>query len=487
MKGDTLETGDERHSPQKRAVDVHGGFVVVWAVDPSLTGAWLPLAHGRRPMILGRASDDGQAPGAAALTPRRQRPDLDEAGPSLTDPFLSREQLRITADKSPSDRIHVENIGKRDLLDGRGNVVNELVVSPGDVIEVRGRLLLIAATRPAVFPPFHNLPKHHHAFGEADAYGLVGESEAAWRLRDSAAFVASRSAHVLLLGDSGTGKEIVAKTIHERSAAAKGTKKRLVSRNAATLPAGLIDAELFGHVASYPNAGMPERVGLIGEADGGTLFLDEIGELGHELSTRLLRVLDEGGEYQRLGDTRNRTSKFRLIGATNRPVSALKPDVAARFKLRISVPPLADRREDIPLLARHLLRRAALEDPAIGERFFEGWDGKTGEPRLAIELMRALVQHDYTTHIRELDMLLWASLGSSDGAIAELTPEVESAMSSGEPSQRPHTTVKDLTVEDVRAAIERAGGVHDKAWRDLGLANRHVLKRLVKKFGLREG
>jgi DNA-binding NtrC family response regulator len=478
---DTLDTGDLRSQSGRRDDPQIPGLVILWAADePSLVGSWLPLAHGDRPMVLGRTGK-GDRDGDERLLPIRQRPIANEPCSALADPFLSREQLRITAHE---DGIHVENLGKRDLLDARGRVAPELLVQTGEVLEVRGRLLLLAVRRPAgALPIFQSLPKKPHAFGEADAHGFVGESEAAWKLRDSAAFVASRSAHVLLLGESGTGKEIVARTIHERST--KG-QKRLVSRNAATLPAGLIDAELFGHVANYPNAGMPERPGLFGDADGSTLFLDEIGELPHELSTKLLRVLDEGGEYQRLGDTRTRSSKFRLVAATNRPVASLKADVAARFRLRISVPPLGDRREDIPLLARALLRRAALQDPAIGERFFEGWDGKSGEPRLAIDLVKALVMHEYTTHIRELDVLLWASLGASTGSIAELTADVETALTVSEPSQRGERDVKTLTAEDVRAAIEKAGGVHDKAWRELGLSNRHVLKRLVKKFGLRE-
>ena len=483
MSDETLETNHDGAKAGRPNAERIPGFVIVWAGEPALVGAWLPLAHGDRPMVLGRTEPAADVD-AHHLVPVRQRPGVKNESVPMTDPFLSRDQLRLTARQ---DGIHVENLGKRDLLDARGHVVTELVVQPGEVIEVRGRLLLLATTRPPTMPALQSLPKAAHAFGEPDAHGFVGESETAWRLRDSAAFVAARSAHVLLLGESGVGKEIVARTIHERSV--KGGK-RLVSRNAATLPAGLIDAELFGHVANYPNVGMPERPGLIGDADGSTLFLDEIGELPHELSTKLLRVLDEGGEYQRLGDTRTRNSKFRLVAATNRPVSSLKADVAARFRLRISVPQLGERREDVPLLARHLLRRAALQDHAIGERFFEGWDGKIGEPRLAIELMKALVTHEYTTHIRELDVLLWASLASSTDATAELTSEVTAglAVEGGEQSMRgPEIDVKALTADDVRAAIAKAGGVHDKAWRELGLANRHVLKRLVKKFGLREG
>lgn len=148
-------------------------------------------------------------------------------------------------------------------------------------------------------------------------------------------------------------------------------------------------------------------------------------------------------------------------------------------------PGLEERREDIPFLARHLLQRAAVEDPAIGERFFANWDGKTGEPRIALDLMRTLVLHAYATHIRELDVLLWAALSESTGDTAELVPEVEAALTGGTQSLAARVDVRDLSAEVIRAAIEKAGS-QEQAWRDLGLANRHVLKRLVKKHGLRE-
>ncbi len=121
------------------------------------------------------------------------------------------------------------------------------------------------------------------------------------------AFAAQSSHHVLVQGDSGSGKELAARAIHALSSRQRGP---FVTRNAATLPEGLVDAELFGTVRGYPHAGSPERRGVIGEADGGTLFLDEIGELRHDLQAHLLRVLDHGGEYQRLGDARTRRSTF---------------------------------------------------------------------------------------------------------------------------------------------------------------------------------
>lgn len=479
---DTRET-DDRAAAISEGEGPRTGLVILFAADaPELHGAWLPLGPRGETATLGRGGGDTTSK-YPRLLPVRQRPATTERLPALLDPFLSQEQLHITERDAG---ITITNVGKRELLDSMGRARTELTLAAGEIAEVRGRLLLLASRRPTELPPARSLPKAYHPFGEADADGLVGESPAAWRLRDVVAFIAARTQHVLLLGESGTGKEIIANAVH-RLSARKG--RRIVSRNAATLPAGLIDAELFGHVANYPNMGMPERTGLVAEADGSTLFLDEIGELSHGLSTKLLRVLDERGEYQRLGDSRIRTSNFRLIGATNRPFEALKEDMAARFKLRVLVPTLAARREDIPLLARYLLRHAAVRDPVIGERFFEGWNGHSGEPRISIELIKRLTTHDYRTHVRELDVLLWASLGSSPAGVAELTPEVESSMHGAAPDgdgdgEVPRVDVRTVTAEDITKAIERAGGVHEKAWRDLGFANRHVLKRLMRKHRL---
>src|SRR5262249_39430583 len=145
-----------------------------------------------------------------------------------------------------------------------------------------------------------------HPFGEPDADGLVGESPAMWALRGAIAAAARRDLHALVLGPSGTGKELVARAIHARSAR---SGRPLVARNAATIPESLMDAELFGNVRSYPNPGTPERAGLIGQAHRSTLFLDEIAELPVSLQAHLLRVLDEG-DYQRLGEATARKSDF---------------------------------------------------------------------------------------------------------------------------------------------------------------------------------
>lgn len=313
-----------------------------------------------------------------------------------------------------------------------------------------------------------------HAFGAADELGIVGESPTAWQLREHVAFIAGRAAHVLVLGPSGAGKEVVAQAIHALSK--RGTKP-MVSRSAVTIPEGIADAELFGNLASYPNPGTPERKGLVGEADGTTLFLDELGELPEELQARLLRVLDERGEYQRLGEARVRRSNLRLVAATNRPIGALKHDVAARFRLRLTVPGLDERREDVPLLARHLLRRVARSDDDIARRFVD----ERGEPRLSFALVRALVGHTYRTHVRELETLLWIALAHAKGDVADVCPELVAELS-GPDTNAPKRAVETVSEEEVREALERHGGVQDKVYKELGLANRFVLHRLMKKW-----
>jgi two-component system nitrogen regulation response regulator GlnG/two-component system response regulator HydG len=248
----------------------------------------------------------------------------------------------------------------------------------------------------------------------------------------------------LILGESGTGKELAASAIHRQSARAK---KPLVVRNAATIPSGIIDAELFGNVANYPNVGMRERPGLLGEAEGGTLFLDEMGEMSDELQAHLLRVMQREGDYQRLGDARRRAADLRVIAATNRPLDRLRDDLLARFSIVLRMPPLSARREDIPLLARHL---AGGEVPSVS-------------------MIRRLLSVAYTTHVRQIA----AKLGERDD-------EGSASPATTEPDMRDDAISKEAIV----AALAQCGGVREQAWRQLGMTSRYALKRVMKKYGL---
>jgi two-component system nitrogen regulation response regulator GlnG/two-component system response regulator HydG len=399
---------------------------------------------------------------------------VDVAAP-FENPFISRAQLGLSAD---GRGVLVENAGKRRVLVDGLAVDRPTMVRQGGVVEIEGQLLLLCVERELPYPPSRHVEERDWPpFGAADAQGVVGESEASWALRDRLAFAARSTAHVLVHGPSGTGKELVAHGLHSLSPRAS---KKMVARNAATFPPGIVDAELFGNVANYPNAGMAERPGVIGQADGSTLFLDEIGELPVELQSRLLRVLDSEGDYQRLGDARPRRSDLRLVAATNRAPEELRPDLLARFAIRVEVAGLDDRLEDVPLLARRLLQRTAQKDPHV-RRFLEPCGGGDGEPRLDAALVRALVQHAYATNVRELQALLWRSVATSPGDVLELTDEVRAGVVARPP---PPATTREHTAEEIREALARCGGVQERAWRELGMASRYVLKRAIRKHGI---
>ncbi|MEM6931063.1 MAG: sigma 54-interacting transcriptional regulator, partial [Myxococcota bacterium] len=231
---------------------------------------------------------------------------------------------------------------------------------------------------------------------------------------------------------------------------------------------------------NYPNPGMPDRPGLIGEANGGTLFLDEFGQLPLESQSRLLRVLDDG-EYSRLGESRSRRADLRLVAATNQPLDDLKHDVLARLPLRLTTPPLQDRREDIGLLITHLLRRIASDEPALSDRIFDG-----AAPHITARLVAALAAHPYRTHLRELSMLLWDALAAAPpGGPIDLPRGYADRLSAVTSFQTGTVAPSELSPEVIQAALDRHDGRQDPTWRELGLSSRYVLRRLVDKHGLR--
>jgi hypothetical protein len=420
-------------------------LVLIWSSDePSRIGECAALT---RPATLGRgiSTTGGDAP---KLEFSRSRPGTNLPTGTLKSLGLSRRQWSLTPDQQT---LHVENLGKNQLTHN-GVTTRACAARPGDTLGVHGVLLFLVTLRPRVlagteYPQF--------PFGSADPWGLIGESPALWLLRSDLTRIARSDAHTLIFGESGTGKELSARALHTGSRRAPGP---WAARNAATLPEGLLEAELFGHTRNYPNVGMPARQGLFGQADGGTLFLDEIGELGEMQQAALLRVLD-AGEYQRLGDDQSRHSNVRVIGATNRASDSLKSDLAARFTERLTVPSLNDRRCDIPLLARQL---AAHIYPGVPDL------------RLTSELMEHLVRHTYTTHVRELDRLLRSAELRAN--TLELTSPLRAELHSPLPPV-------ELDEQRVRAALNESNTAAEAA-RKLGLPNRFALYRVVKRFGI---
>jgi two-component system nitrogen regulation response regulator GlnG/two-component system response regulator HydG len=475
--GSTIQSGERGTRGSRRARREQLGVVVCWSRDEPERIGEIALLEGDQ--ILGRGAARA-GDGAPRLALHRQRPQVFTPTEPLANPHISRLQLRL---RTLEGGVQVTSAGQCPLL-LNGKRVSEGLAAPGDTVQLEDELVLVVVRRPEEMPELVGASREaEFAFGAADRHGFVGESAAAWRLRDAIAFVAGSDEHVLICGESGTGKELAARAIHELSS--RGGRP-MIARNAATIPEGLVDAELFGNVKNYPNPGTPEREGLVGQADGSTLFLDEIGELPAHLQAHLLRVLDRQGEYTRLGESRPRRTNLRLVAATNRPIEALKHDFAARLTLRIEVPSLHKRREDIPLLVQHLLGEIGAANPAVARRFFGPGAGGRGAARTDAELIDALVRRAYTSHTRELNRLLWRAISESVGDHLSLIEEAEAgpASPSGPPSGAP-TTLRSR--EEIEASLARHGGNVTLAARELGFKNRYGLYRDMKKLGMSRG
>ncbi len=453
-------------------------LVIIWSAEqPERVGEVAFVPEGGATRMLGRGRQQPSNDEARLLF-SSQRPGAGRGGGLIRGAQISRRQTLFSLQ---GDAIAFRNVGACPLrVNGFG--ATEGLVGPGDTVTLKDQLVLLCMERAVTMPGVQSFPMAYKSgFGGPDDFGIVGESPAAWKLRDDIAFVARAGGHALILGDSGVGKELAAHAIHRLSNRARRT---FVSRSAATFPDTLIDAELFGNVGNYPNPGMRDRPGLIGEADGSTLFLDEIGELPAQMQARLLRVLDSGGEYSRLGEARNRRADFRLIAATNRSTDELKQDFAARFTLRLAIPDLNMRREDIPLIIRHLLARAARSNADVAQRYYDPTDEQFARPRIAPQLVDRLVRHQYRLHVRELDTLLWQAMISSPLGFIGLTPDVEAELEPQEGSDS-HLAPTEIDAATVESSLARNDGNVTRAARELGLKNRYVLYRLMSKFGLR--
>ncbi len=225
---------------------------------------------------------------------------------------------------------------------------------------------------------------------------MLGDSPALQKVLAQIEMVAPTQASVLILGESGTGKELVARAIHEHSPRKNAA---LVRVNCASVPRELFESEFFGHVRGAFTGAVKDRVGRFELAHQGTLFLDEIGEVPVELQSKLLRVLQEG-QFEKVGEDRTRTVDVRIIAATNRDLEAevkagrFRQDLYYRLSVfPIEVPPLRDRVEDIPTLARHFLEQAARK---LG----------TGNPRLTAAQIKELQSYDWPGNVRELQNVI---------------------------------------------------------------------------------
>ena len=228
-----------------------------------------------------------------------------------------------------------------------------------------------------------------------DAHALLGESAAMREVFRLIGRVAASDLNVLITGETGTGKELVARALHEESAR---SSKPYVALNTAAIPAELLESELFGHEAGAFTGAARRHIGRFEQAEGGTLFLDEIGDMPVGLQTRLLRVLS-GGEYYRVGGREPLRGNVRIVAATHQDLEArvaaglFRADLKHRLDVvRIPLPSLRDRRGDIPLLAKHFLAQAAADLNLPPKRFSRG-------------AMKLVEQREYPGNVRELENL----------------------------------------------------------------------------------
>jgi Nif-specific regulatory protein len=308
---------------------------------------------------------------------------------------------------------------------------------------------------------------------------MVGSSGAMDRLSRMIARVAPRDTTVLILGESGTGKELVAREVHRLSAR---HDRPFVAINCAALTETLLESELFGHEKGAFTGAVAQKKGKLEVADGGTVFLDEIGEMAAVLQAKLLRVL-QLREFQRVGGTQTHTLDVRLIAATNRDLAAevkrgaFREDLYHRLNVvALRTPPLRERPDDVPLLARHFLAQAAAR---CGRRI-QGFSP---------EAERCLAAYEWPGNVRELENAVERAvvLGEGDWVLPEDLPEtvLDEAAPQMDPGAAFYSAVGHAKRESILNAWRQAGGDYKAAAQLLGLHPNSLL-RLVRRLGLRD-
>jgi transcriptional regulator with GAF, ATPase, and Fis domain len=310
-------------------------------------------------------------------------------------------------------------------------------------------------------------------------HNMVGTSAAMREVYQFIAKVAATAATVLIRGESGTGKELVAHAIHRNSPRAD---KRFVAINCAALASNLLESELFGHEKGAFTGAISMKKGKLEEADGGTVFLDEIGELAPELQAKLLRAIQER-EFERVGGTRPIKTDFRLLAATNRDLpeavkqGAFRQDLYYRLNvISITLPPLRERREDIPMLAQHFAtKHCKLSSRSVMQ--------------ISAGVRSALLAYPWPGNVRELENAIERAvvLGSTTYVLPEDLPDevVDAGYAPVSAISGYHEAMREAKKQLIVKTLEQAGGNHNEAARMLGL-HPNNLHRLIRNLNLKQ-
>ena len=309
----------------------------------------------------------------------------------------------------------------------------------------------------------------------ASLHGIVGRSPALGRVVRLVETVATTDAAVLIRGETGTGKELIAGLIHQLSPRQGGP---LVKFNCSAIPAGLLESELFGHERGAFTGAIARRIGRFELAHRGTLVLDEIGDLPLDLQPKLLRVLEEQ-EFERVGSTQTIRTDVRVVAATNRPLEELveaglfRPDLFYRLNVfPIDLPPLRERTEDIPLLVRHFVVKHARP---LGRRI----------ESIPLEVMETLVRHPWPGNVRELQHVVHRAVILSRGGslqLPRLDAPVKILRTATPYAETYDDTVREHIVDVLRETNGMVAGPRGAAVR-LGLKRTTLLSRM-KKLGI---
>ncbi len=366
----------------------------------------------------------------------------------------------------------------------------EYLPKPFDVDEV------ISLVKRAIHQKESSLPPGEEAEAATEGEAIIGSAPAMQEVFRAIARLSGSNLTVLITGESGTGKELVARALHLHSPRAG---KPFIALNTAAIPRELLESELFGHEKGAFTGAITQRIGRFEQAHEGTLFLDEIGDMPAELQTRLLRVLSDG-EFYRVGGHVPVHVDVRVIAATHQNLEQhvvngyFREDLLHRLNvIRVHVPPLRDRREDIPALARHFLQGAA-RDLQVEQKF------------LLPETLDFLGKLDWPGNVRQLENFCrWATVMASgrDISVADLPPELKPADTGREVSAEWEVKLRSwaetsllkgaegLLVEVVprlerlmiETALKQTGGRRQEAARLLGWG-RNTLTRKIKELGL---
>jgi DNA-binding NtrC family response regulator len=321
--------------------------------------------------------------------------------------------------------------------------------------------------------------QHRYLIAERDEefnhYGMVGRSRRMLELMRTADLVAQSKSTVLVTGETGTGKEMVARAIHARSSE---RDRPMIKVNCAAIPETLLESELFGHVRGAFTGASNNKKGRFALADGGTIFLDEIGTMSRPLQAKLLRVLQER-EFEPLGSERSQKVDVRVIAATNRDLRQMvaedkfQEDLFYRLNvIPLSIPPLRERREDIPVLVDHFVKKHSQRAGKAIDRMEEG-------------VLARLQAYDWPGNVRELEntierCVVLAADGTISAAALLMPGSQAPSVTPGLPSLNLRQNIEWTERETVRRALESSDGVKKDAAELMGISQRALSYYLSK-------